>query len=157
MSETEKPITFEERLQNFIRSFGTKMEWTEDQDFSIVQFNTVENPAQAQTLIEEIKKIFAVKEMPVEVFDWSVQEEEISGFLLKIKSLSFFKKPILIFDFTKGKKEEKNYGESLLNNREALMSFLGGIIIINLPKDKARLRSLLPDIFTKREFGINSD
>jgi|GEM_PF-4045060 len=156
MSEKETPQLFEEKLSDFINTFGKKIEWAEEGSF-IVQFNTVETPAQADTLIKEIDRIFTLKEIPVEIFDWSKIDDDIASFLIKIKSKSLPKKPVVIFDFTKSKKEERDYCESSLNLRDVLMGFLNGIIIINLPKDKARLRGLLPDIFTVRDFGINPD
>jgi len=156
MSEKETPKPFEEKLSDFIATFRRKLEWAEKES-SIVQFNTVETSAQADFLIKEIEAILSSKEIPVEIFDWSKIDDDIASFLGKIKSSSLLKKPVVIFDFTKNKKEEKDYRESSLNLRSVLMVFLSGIIIINLPKDKARLRGLLPDIFTVREFGINPD
>jgi hypothetical protein len=156
MSEKETPKLFEQRLIDFLVALRTRLEWAEEESF-MVQFNTVETSAQADILIKEIQAILSLKEIPVEIFDWSKIDDDIASFLVKNKSNSLSKKPVVIFDFTKSKKEEKDYRESSLNLRSVLMVFLSGIIIINLPKYKARLRSLLPDIFTVREFGINPD
>ncbi|MFI3157803.1 MAG: hypothetical protein QX199_16780 [Methylococcaceae bacterium] len=145
---------FQERLAAFLQTFKIRIEWSEP-GTRIIMFNTVDSPSEATVLLAQIQGILAANDFPVVSYDWSTTEESVGAFLQALDK-NVERKPVLLVDFTGQPKATTSYGEGALNFREQIMNYLGGVVIVNLPKDKQRLRELLPDLFTQRETGFSA-